>query len=147
MAARVLLHGDFVPANLILTGPDAVTMIDPSLTETGLPHDDLARFINVMTTDKLFVGGLVVPALRRLRRDLDRRFRDAYAADEPGDRIVLELRLMRQYVLRWHRRREFELPAMHPVSRWARSRVIDLHRRSLLGECGERLKRLLSVAP
>jgi hypothetical protein len=59
------LHGDFVPANLIVTSSVRIVGIDPVLQEAGLPEDDAARFLAVVMSDTKFVPGLALPSVRR----------------------------------------------------------------------------------
>ena len=145
---QVLLHGDFVGVNLVLTGPDEVTMLDPSLVTVGLPEEDAARFLNLLATDSAFIPGAVQSSVRRLRHDLDRTFRAAYDPEttEPSTTaVLLELRLLRQYALRWCRRRQLSRLAGHAALMWGRRAVIDLHMRSLVLESGRRLEELVSA--
>jgi hypothetical protein len=134
---RVLVHGDYVPSNLILTDDDHVSMIDPVLARVGLPEEDLARFLAVLSSDSTFVLGQSLRPLRRLRRELEETFRVAYGPAATG--TVMELCLIKQHALRWRRRRELSRLADHPFLMRARSRVIDGHMRGLLLEAGERL--------
>jgi len=62
---EVLKHVDFVPTNLIVTGPGRLTLIDAVLRDVGLPEDDLAP-----------VTLLIAKSLRQLSRSprLQRQF-------------------------------------------------------------------------
>lgn len=141
--SQVLLHGDYVPSNLIPTAAAQVGMIDPVLSRVGLPADDLARFLAVLASHTIFVPGLLVPPVRRFRRDLEEAFRHGYgpSGSEP---LVLELRLLLQHVLRWRRRRDLSRLSGHEqLMRW-RQAVIDRHMRSLLAESAERASCVLA---
>jgi aminoglycoside phosphotransferase (APT) family kinase protein len=140
---RVLLHGDYVPSNLIVTGPGTVGMIDPVLAQVGLPEDDLARFLAILSSETVFVPGLSAGPLRRLRRDMEDTFRTAYGPAAAG--TVMELRLIKQHVLRWRRRRDHTRLAEGSSLMRARRRVIDGHMRMLLIEAGQRLTRSLDA--
>jgi len=58
---EVLKHGNFIPSNLVKTGPGRLTLMDPVLHDVGLPQDDLARFLSVPSSETVFVAGAVVP--------------------------------------------------------------------------------------
>ncbi len=135
---RVLLHGDYVPNNLVLTDPDHVTMLDPLLRRVGLPEDDAARFLAIVSSDTAFVPGVLAHPVRWLRRHLEVRFRQAYGSTTAPS-AVLELRLMQQHVLRWHRRHEFTTLTRYPVLMDARARLLDRHMQAVLRESGRRL--------
>jgi hypothetical protein len=141
---HALLHGDYVPSNLILADPDQVAMIDPVLARVGLPEDDLARFLAILASDTVFVPGLVVPPVGRLRRDLEQVFCRAYDPASPST-ALLELRLIKQHALRWRRRRDWSKLARHSLVMRARQRVVDRHMRALLDESGQRLSRALGA--
>jgi hypothetical protein len=135
---RVVQHGDFAPVNLILTAPDEVTIIDPSLVDVGLPEDDLGRFLAILSAYSVFVPGSVVPSVRRLRWGLEQAFRSGYGAAET-DTAVMELRLLKQQALRWRRRRDFSRLSRSPQLMRARERVIDRHIGLLMTESARRL--------
>ncbi|MGY1635494.1 aminoglycoside phosphotransferase family protein [Geodermatophilus sp. SYSU D00742] len=144
-AGRVLLHGDYVPNNLIITGRDSVTMLDPLLVRLGLPEDDAARFLAIVSSDTALVPGVAWPPIRSLRRHLESEFRLAYG-NTVAHPAILELRLLQQHVLRWRRRREFSTLTQYPSLMKARARVIDSHMRALLRESGHRLARSLQTS-
>lgn len=135
---RAVQHGDFAPVNLILLGADEVTIIDPSLTDVGLPEDDLARFLAVLSSYSVFVAEHAVVYVGRFRRELERAFRFGYGAAETQT-AVMELRLLKQHVLRWRRRREFSRLTPIPPLMHGRERVIDRHMRLLVTESAQRL--------
>jgi aminoglycoside phosphotransferase (APT) family kinase protein len=135
---RVVQHGDFAPVNLILTAADQVTIIDPSLVDVGLPEDDLGRFLAILSAYSIFVPGSVVPRVRRIRWELERAFRSGYGAVET-DTAVMELRLLKQQVLRWRRRRDMSRLSRSPQLMRARERAIDRHVRLLMTESARRL--------
>ena len=134
--ARALLHGDYEPSNLIVRRPGEVVMLDPLLSTEGPAVDDVARFLTVLSSDSVFLAGVVLPPLRRLRRRLESDFRTAYGI---GDSELLELRLLKQHLLRWLRRRENTRLRGVPVLRDARALLIDAHMRALLLESAARL--------
>jgi aminoglycoside phosphotransferase (APT) family kinase protein len=141
---RVVQHGDFAPVNLILTSADEVTIIDPSLADVGLPEDDLGRFLAILSAYSVFVPGRVVPPVRRIRWELERAFRSAYGQAET-DTAVMELRLLKQQVLRWRRRRDFSRLSRSPQLMHARERAIDRHMRLLMTESAGRLSGFLDA--
>jgi aminoglycoside phosphotransferase (APT) family kinase protein len=143
---RVLTHGDFAPTNLILIAPDEVAVLDPSLAEVGYPEDDLARFLAVVSSYSVFIPGSVLPVVRRRRRELEGAFRSGYGAAETAT-ALMELRLLKQYALRWRRVRELSrLTRFRQLTRM-RHRGVDLHLRTLVTECAGRLEALLRSDP
>jgi tRNA A-37 threonylcarbamoyl transferase component Bud32 len=142
---QVVQHGDFVPVNCILIGSDEISIIDPSLADVGLPEDDLARFLAVLSSYSVFVAEHAVAPVGRFRRELEQAFRRGYGEGET-DTAVMELRLLKQHVLRWRRRREFSRLAGHPRLMRAREEVIDRHMRLLVGESARRLSGFLEAA-
>jgi aminoglycoside phosphotransferase (APT) family kinase protein len=142
--ARALLHGDYVPSNLIVRGADEVVMIDPLLADVGPVVDDVARFLTVLSSNSVFLPGVVLRPVRRLRRSLEAEFRAAYGIGERDE--LLELRLLHQHLLRWLRRREnSRLRGAAPLLA-ARNRLIDRHMRALILESGARLAATLPGA-
>lgn len=139
VAPQVLLHGDYVPSNLLLRPPADVVLLDPLLARTGPAVEDAARFLAVLSSDSVFLPGTVVPAVRRLRRSLEEAFRSAYGAT--GESDLLELRLLRQLLLRWLVRREHSRLRSVPPLLVARRAVIDRHMRDLVLESAGRLAR------
>jgi hypothetical protein len=134
---RALLHGDYVPSNLIVRSADEVVMIDPLLADVGPTADDLARFLTVLSSNSAFLPGVVLAPVRRLRRSLEAAFREAYGIGDLDE--LLELRLLHQHLLRWLRRREnSRLRGAAPLLA-ARNRLIDRHMRALILESGARL--------
>ena len=90
----------------------------------------------------MFVPGLLVSRVERLRRDLERAFHTAYdPATVPS--VLLELRVLKQHALRWRRRRDWSKLTRHAVLMRARQHLVDQHMRSLLSESGRRLSRAL----
>ncbi|MFD2092817.1 phosphotransferase [Blastococcus deserti] len=141
---RVVQHGDFAPVNLILTAADQVTIIDPSLVDVGLPEDDLGRFLAILSAYSVFVPGQVVPPVRRFRGQLEQAFRSGYGEAET-DTAVMELRLLKQHVLRWRRRRDFSRLARSQQLMHARQQAIDRHMRMLMSESARRLSAFLDA--
>jgi hypothetical protein len=92
----------------------------------------------VLSSPSVFLPGVVLAPVRRLRQGLEREFLAAYGLDEPS--ALLELRLLKQHLLRWLRRREnSRLRGLAPLMA-ARGRLIDLHMRALLRESAARLE-------
>lgn len=137
-ASQVLLHGDFVPSNLVVTGRDRLTMLDPTLARTAPPEEDLARFLAVLSSDSVFLPGIAVPWVRRLRRTLEQDFRSAYGL-APGPCVLLELRLLKQLLLRWLRRREHSRLAGRSGAMAVRRALLDRHMSALVAESAHRL--------
>lgn len=141
-ARRVVRHGDYVGANLIVTGPTGVTMIDPAMSDVGLPEDDAARFLAHLAATTVFMPGAVWPPLARLRRRLEAAFLAGYGP-LPNPPEVFHLRLLRQHVLRWARRTELVMARRHGLRRPLQRLVNDWHMQGLLHEAGGRLSHSL----
>jgi hypothetical protein len=135
---RVLLYGDFVPANLIVTFSGDIVGIDPVLQELGLPEDDVARFLAVVVSDTRFVPGLVLPSVRRTSRDLQEAFLAGWSG-KPTPSTLLEVRLLQALAMRWLRRRE--LTRLRTAPARARRLLIDAFMRRVLGRCARHLAR------
>ncbi|WP_325458147.1 aminoglycoside phosphotransferase family protein [Phenylobacterium sp.] len=141
-ARRVVRHGDYVGANLIVTGPAGVTMIDPAMSDVGLPEDDAARFVAHLAATSAFVPGVVWPPLARLRRRLQEAFLAGYGP-LPNPPEVFYLRLLRQHALRWARRTELMMARRHGPRMPVQRLVNDWHMQGLLHEAGGRLSHSL----
>lgn len=103
---QVRLHGDYGPTNLLLADDGSVVGIDASLEAIGAPEEDLVRFIVTMSCALRFAPGLVLPATRGVRRQLESQFLRTYY-DGAVVPPLLELTLLHQLALRWPRLREF----------------------------------------
>jgi hypothetical protein len=104
-APAVRLHGDFAPVNVII-GEDGGTFtfdIDHQIVDT--PEHDIARFLVMLQTDRLFTMAVDAPAVERLRQRLERAFLDGYQAPRSAD-IVLHLEVVEQLLRRWTTRRQ-----------------------------------------
>lgn len=132
-ARRVLRHGDYVGANLIVTGPRNLTMIDPALSAVGLPEDDMARFLAHLSSTSVFMVGGILRPVAWLRRQLEDAFLAGYGP-RLNPRPVLGLRLLRQHVLRWARRTEIAVAQARGPLLHGQRLVIDAHIRGLLQE-------------
>jgi len=117
-AAWVRLHGDYAPVNVIVEPSRGVAVIDPSLEATGLPQDDLSRFLTMLYTDRYFLlrpgAGVRAAAAAALLR--------GYA--QQVDPTILRLRLIDCLCRRWVRR---QMARLHGVPRLAgaRARLVD----------------------
>ena len=119
----VRLHGDFAPVNMLLGRSDSVVGIDASLTDVGPAEDDLARFLMMLVTDRLFLLAADSARARALRRSVQATLVDAYAGDARTS-AFLELRFIHQLCLRWlqrHRARAARGPSLSSF----RTRVVD----------------------
>lgn len=97
-AEAVPLHGDFAPVNVIVERRGRVALIDPSLERRGLPHDDLARFLTMLCTDRFFL----TPGNGRTLRAAGEAFVCGYGREV--DPTLLRLRLIDALCRRWVRR-------------------------------------------
>jgi hypothetical protein len=133
----VRLHGDFAPVNMLLDGTGSVTGLDPNLTEVGPPEDDLARFLMMLLTQRLFLLGSNSKRTRALREAVQAALREAYAGDH-RTWSFLELYFIRQLCLRWLRRHNTRI-ANRPAASGVRERVVDRYFALLLAERAEAL--------
>jgi aminoglycoside phosphotransferase (APT) family kinase protein len=128
----VRLHGDFAAVNMLIHSGTVVTGIDIGLTEIGTPEDDLARFLMMLETQRLFLAGADVPRVRAFRHRAERALIESYYGDASTS-LLLELRVTQQLCKRWLQRHRARL-AGNPVLRGVRSRVVDRYFESLLRE-------------
>jgi aminoglycoside phosphotransferase (APT) family kinase protein len=126
------LHGDFAPVNMIVEAGKYVTGIDISLTDVGIPEDDLARFVMMLATERLFLAGSSVASTRALRRRAEGVLLQGYYGDDSTS-MLLELRVIQQLCLRWLRRTTARV-ATRPLLAGARKRLVDGYFVRLLGE-------------
>ena len=75
--ARVVLHGDYAPENILMSA-SGVYCLEPDLSERSWPEYDVARFVLMLFDAPMFVMGVDVPAVQRLRRRAASTFLDAY---------------------------------------------------------------------
>jgi aminoglycoside phosphotransferase (APT) family kinase protein len=122
-AGVVRLHGDFAPVNMLLDGADSVTGIDASLTDVGPAEEDLARFLMMLVTDRLFLLAADSARARALRRSVQATLVEAYAGDARTS-AFLELRFIHQLCLRWLQRHNARA-ARGPSLSGFRKRVVD----------------------
>jgi aminoglycoside phosphotransferase (APT) family kinase protein len=133
----IRLHGDFAPVNMLLDGANAVTGIDASLSEVGPAEEDLARFLMMLETDRVFLVSAGSTRARMFRVRMRRTLLEAYG-DDPRTSALLELRLIRQLCLRWLQRHNART-ARSPVLSGVRKRVVDRLFAQLLVERAEGL--------
>jgi aminoglycoside phosphotransferase (APT) family kinase protein len=119
----VRLHGDFAPVNMLLGRADSVVGIDASLTDLGPAEDDLARFLMMLVTDRLFLLAADSARARALRRSVQATLVEAYAGDARTS-AFLELRFIHQLCLRWLQRHNARA-ARGPSLSGFRTRVVD----------------------
>jgi aminoglycoside phosphotransferase (APT) family kinase protein len=131
-ASAVCLHGDFAPVNMIVEGGTSVTGIDISLAEVGFPEDDLARFLMMLATARLFVAGAGARRTRALRQRAQLALLEAYYG-EARTSALLELRFIRQLCLRWLRRCMARIESK-PRLGGVRRRLVDRHFETLVRE-------------
>jgi hypothetical protein len=135
-AMEVLKQGNFVPSNLIMTGPGRLTLMDPVLYDVGLPHDDLAGSSRSRRRRPCSLPARSSPGPPRRRRDLEETFRAA-AGPTGNDPRVLELRLLGQHVVRWVRRRGLSWLPEHGLPARTRRRLVAVHMRRILVEAAQ----------
>jgi aminoglycoside phosphotransferase (APT) family kinase protein len=137
----VVLHGDFAPVNMLVDGAGSVTGLDVSMTEIGPAEDDLARFLMMLVTHRLFLASAGWTRLRALRTSVQGTLLEAYAGDA-GTSVFLELRFIQQLCLRWLQRHNARV-ARDPYVSGFRARVVDRLFSLLLAERAE----MLATAP
>ena len=139
----VLLHGDFVPHNIILADDGSPVGVDPALVAVGPPEGDLARFIAVMSSGIRFAPELAVPPLGGLRRVLVDRLLTAYPQHSDVS-LMLDVRLLQLLPRRWLRLRHLALQQERRSLVDLRLRLIGAQMRLLMEESAGRLVRQLS---
>jgi aminoglycoside phosphotransferase (APT) family kinase protein len=135
--SAVRLHGDFAPVNMLLNGGNSVTGIDAGLTEVGPAEDDLARFLMMLVTDRLFLLTADSARARALRRSVQATLVEAYTGDARTS-AFLELRFIHQLCLRLlqrHNARAMRRPSLSGF----RKGVVDRFFALLLVERAEML--------
>jgi len=133
----VRLHGDFAPVNMLLDDANSVTGIDASLADVGPPEDDLARFLMMLVTDRLFLVSADSTRARGFRTSVQGILLEAYGGDATTS-ALLELRFIRQLCLRWLQRHNART-ARNPSLSGLRRRVVDRFFALLLAERAEAL--------
>ena len=135
------LHGDFAPVNILIDSEGNAVGIDAALDRVGLPEHDLARFLVMLGSERLFIAGDRVASVRAVRRRAEATLCRAYygEADPP---LLLELHLVDGLCRRWIRRHVTRLEN-RPSLRGARRRMVDAHFRRLLDESAERIRRAI----
>lgn len=128
---EVVLHGDFAPENVLLSGPD-VYCLDPELTRRGPAEADLVRFLTMLYDAPMFVLGATVPAVQRLRRRAATAFLTAYVGDRPAHADVRPA-LTESLAARWTTRTD-DVRTRRPRLAGARRRLLDTYFSMLLGE-------------
>jgi aminoglycoside phosphotransferase (APT) family kinase protein len=135
----VRLHGDFAPVNVILQPRGRVSAIDVDGERWGVPEQDLARYLTLLSTDRLFTAGAGLRAPERLRERLESALFEGYDGPRSPE-AVLELERIDQLVRRW------KVRSRRPIdSRVAglRRRLLDRRFESLLEESARRLEAAL----
>jgi hypothetical protein len=101
---KVLLHGDFVPENVLLS-PGGFECLDPDLTHRDWAEQDVARFVVMLCDAPLFVTAGMTPPVRALRRLAVESFLDAYYDGEPPSPLLRPL-MLSLVAARWRARHE-----------------------------------------
>jgi aminoglycoside phosphotransferase (APT) family kinase protein len=143
-ARRVLLHGDYAPRNLIVTGPRAVAMIDPVLQDLGPPENDVAAFLALVGSASVFASGVAVPAIRKGRLALESAFLDGYGREALSPAIC-SLRLIDELIWRWASRRARPLEGAAGLLSGLRAAIIDAQMAALIQEAAGALARPWAV--
>jgi len=134
-ARQVWLHGDFGPANILLTG-DSVVGIDASLDTVGQPEEDLVRFVALVSGIIRLAPEVAAPPFARVRRELETRLLRSYYGTDTWP-ALFELRHLHQLTRRWCRLRE--LAQQHERSALVRPKLTVITRQvQLLMLDGER---------
>jgi aminoglycoside phosphotransferase (APT) family kinase protein len=126
------LHGDFAPVNVIVDDSGGAYAIDVDHDRSGEPEQDLARYLTLLSSDRLFIAGCGAPGVERLRRRLEDALLDAYDAPRSAE-IVLDLEVVEQLLRRWMTRSGARSDGL-------RRKMIDRRFRTLLAERGERIQ-------
>lgn len=132
--SRVVLHGDFIPENVLLM-PTRCCCLDADLSRTGAAEHDVVRFLALLFEARLFVVGHRVPAVQRLRRRTAATFLHAYYADEPWPRSLRPL-MLAALASRYATRQQ-NLMESAPRLRRLRRAMVRRHFTALLDEVSE----------
>jgi aminoglycoside phosphotransferase (APT) family kinase protein len=127
------LHGDFAPVNVIVDRSGGAYAIDVDHYRSGVPEQDIARYLTLLGTDRLFMVGCGAPGVEGLRRRLEQALLAAYDAPR-SPAIVLDLEVTDQLLRRWMTRVRGRRIGL-------RRKAIDRRFRTLLEERGERIRR------
>lgn len=135
------LHGDFAPVNMIVDATGHLTGIDASLDEVGAPEEDLARFLTMLATERLFVLGQDMRVVKRVRHRAESTVLETYYGN-PAPPLLLELRRIEYLSRRWihrHVLRARGRPSLAAGRRWA----VDRYFRELLLDRARNIQRSL----
>jgi aminoglycoside phosphotransferase (APT) family kinase protein len=135
------LHGDFAPVNILIDKKGNAVGIDVALDRMGLPEHDLARFLVMLGSERLFIAGDHLASVRAVRRRAEATLLRTYYG-EAGPPLLLELQLIEGLCRRWIRRHVTRLEN-RPSLRGARRRMVDAHFRRLLDESAVRIRRTI----
>ncbi len=135
------VHGDFAPVNILIDSQGNAVGIDSALDRVAFPEHDLARFLVMLGSERLFIAGQRVAFIRAVRRRAEATLLQTYygEADPP---LLLELELIDALCRRWIRRHVTRLENRPSLS-GARRRLVDTHFRRLLDESAERIQRAI----
>jgi aminoglycoside phosphotransferase (APT) family kinase protein len=134
-APLVRLHGDFAPVNVITDDTGRTITFDVDHNTCGVPEKDMARFLVMLQTDRLFIAAGGTPPVDRLRRRLERRFIAGYDGTRSPD-VILDLEIIDQLLRRWATRRQLLIAS---DGNRIRRRTLDRSFAALLESYGRRL--------
>jgi len=135
---RVRLHGDFGPANILLTADGSTVGLDASLSSIGYPEEDLVRFVVLVSGVIRLAPETVAPPVARVRRRLENQLLHAYY-QAPVRPLLFELRYLHQLARRWVRLRELSQQGKRRGLLRARLGVIGMQMRLLMADTERRL--------
>ncbi|MBA2465537.1 MAG: aminoglycoside phosphotransferase family protein [Nocardioidaceae bacterium] len=135
LGRQVLLHGDWVPENVMLSS-SGVVCLDPDLSSIGWAEHDVARFVLMLFDAPLFVLAGDAPYFRPLRRRATAAFLSAYY--EPGAQPSALLRplMLAAVAARWRARHE-DIARREASLRRLRRETLRRHFSSLLDEVND----------
>jgi Ser/Thr protein kinase RdoA (MazF antagonist) len=128
---RVVLHGDFVPENVLLS-EGAVHCLDPDLTHRNWAEEDVARFVVMLCDAPLFVTAGMTPPVRALRQLAVSTFLQGYYGDEPVSPLLRPL-MLSLVAARWRARHE-DVTLRGARFPGARQALVRRHFRAFLDE-------------
>ena len=130
----VLLHGDWAPENVMLTG-EGVMCLDPELTDRGWAEHDVARFLLMLLDRPVFLVSEQSIRGRRLRSAATAAFVSAYYGAQPVSPLLRPL-LLREVSRRWAVRHS-DLQGAAPRLFQARQWLLRRYFTALLDELGD----------
>ena len=132
---QVVLHGDFAPENVLLSGSGAA-VLEPDLTHRGSPDVDVVRFLTMLYDAPVFVLGADQGVVQRVRRRAAAEFLATFYGPDGPSPGVANL-LAESLAARWETRHK-DCLRRRPALTSARLALLRRHFDAVLRETGDR---------